>query len=48
MFLAAGGRIGCTTGDPSELHRVAERRVQDANLVYTKGRRALVELLAGL
>ena len=34
--------------DPSELHQLAEQRVRDADLVYTKGRRELVELLAGL
>ena len=34
--------------DTSKLHHLAERRVRDAELVYTKGRRELVELLAGL
>jgi Fur family transcriptional regulator, ferric uptake regulator len=34
--------------DLSEQHRLAERRVRDAALVYTKGRRELVDLLAGL
>lgn len=34
--------------DVSELHRLVERRVQAADLVYTKGRRELVDLLAGL
>ena len=34
--------------DTSELHRLVERRARGAELVYTKGRRELVELLAGL
>ena len=34
--------------DLSELHRFAERCVRNADLVYTKGRRELVELLASL
>lgn len=42
------GIIGVVNADQSELHRLAERRVRDADLVYTKGRRELVELLAGL
>lgn len=34
--------------DVSEIHRLAEDRTQEAGLVYTKGRREIVELLAGL
>lgn len=34
--------------DVSDLHRLAERRVRNARLVYTKGRRQLVELLVEL
>ncbi|MCB0980670.1 MAG: transcriptional repressor [Acidimicrobiaceae bacterium] len=34
--------------DLSDLHRLVERRIHDADLVYTKGRRQLVELLADL
>jgi Fe2+ or Zn2+ uptake regulation protein len=36
------------SADLAELHQIAERRLRDATLVYTKGRRELVELLAGL
>lgn len=34
--------------DLTDLHRLAEGRVRDASLVYTRGRRDLVELLAGV
>jgi len=34
--------------DTSELHQLAEQRVRAAGLVFTKGRRELVGLLAGL
>lgn len=44
----AGVTIDSMAADTSELHHLAERRVRDAELVYTKGRRELVELLAGL
>jgi len=40
--------MSIVTVDQSELHRLAERRVRDAGLVYTSGRRELVELLVGL
>ncbi|CAB4601986.1 MAG: Fur family transcriptional regulator [Actinomycetes bacterium] len=36
------------SADLAELHHIADRRLRDATLVYTKGRRELVELLAGL
>lgn len=36
------------SADQADLHHVAERRLDDAGLVYTKGRRELVELLASL
>lgn len=42
------GSIKPVTEDRSELHHLAERYVRDADLLYTKGRRELVELLAGL
>jgi Fe2+ or Zn2+ uptake regulation protein len=32
----------------SELHQIAGQRLSDAELLYTKGRRELVELLSGL
>ena len=36
------------TAEPGEVHHEAERRLRDQGLIYTGGRRELVELLSGL